>query len=67
MTDDLANGPSCPFCATLWTDAMIEEFERFSQSGGCSCCSGQEVSLALPQPTRDLACEACGKSIYRKS
>jgi hypothetical protein len=57
--------PRCPFCAAPWNDAMIAGFEAMSSP--CSCCGGpaaEAPAAALPVPSEDLCCAACGRAIY---
>lgn len=61
--------PTCPFCQQSWTDAMLEEFARFSSAQSCHCCNDPHHAAEpapLPMPERDLCCDHCGKAIYRK-
>lgn len=65
----MQDAPTCPFCQASWTQEMIVELERFSSSGGCSCCGGLTENTANPplpveQPDHDLCCASCGKAIY---
>jgi hypothetical protein len=61
----------CPFCDAPFTDRMQA---WMGESSGCACCGGSTMGHwpikapdheALRRDTPELACEACGKVLYR--
>lgn len=56
----------CPFCDTPFTDRMQA---WMGESEGCACCGGVRPGhWPIKAPVRDvseLACDACGKVLYR--
>ena len=56
----------CPFCDAPFTDRMQA---WMGESAGCACCGGKVMGhWPIKAPVRDtpeLACEACGKVLYR--
>jgi hypothetical protein len=56
----------CPFCDAPFTDRMQA---WMGESEGCACCGGARAGhWPIKAPVRDtpeLACEACGKVLYR--
>ncbi len=61
--------PACPFCGAAWSDAMLEQYDRFTVASSCACCAGKthadHVPTPTPQPLEDLSCTSCGRAIYR--
>ncbi|WP_168355876.1 hypothetical protein [Sphingomonas gei] len=46
---------------------MLAQLDRVTLPSGCACCGGapsQHVA-AVPLPTEDIRCAACGRAIYR--
>ncbi len=60
--------PTCPFCRADWTDAMLDQYARYTVAGPCGCCGGDahDIGDAPALPTEDLCCVACGRAIYLK-
>ena len=56
----------CPFCDAPFSDRMQA---WMGESEGCACCGGARSGhWPIKAPVRDtaeLACEACGKVLYR--
>ena len=62
--------PTCPFCGAAWTAAMLAALDAATDPDTCACCGGAEHRAQAAHPprapaTRDIACEACGRAIYR--
>jgi hypothetical protein len=59
-------GARCPFCGAEWSAAMLAALDEATDPAGCRCC-GRETARHSPKSpsTREIACAACGKPIYR--
>lgn len=60
-------GPSCPFCGQRWSQAMLDALEEATVHHGCACCPEPGAVAAKPVPvsTRDIACDSCGRALFR--
>ena len=58
----------CAFCDAPFTARMTAWMGEPQSS--CACCEGRiaahwPIAVPPPAPTEDLACDACGRLLYR--